>query len=363
MQTVDRLMKAGIDSRVFPGGVLMVSVGSRIICHRAFGVSDLTLQRPVKPDDLFDLASLTKPLATAMAVLRLVDENRLALDGSAGDYVEELGSTGKAGITVEQLLRHESGLPAHRPYYRDLMAVNARDRRSLLRKAVAREPLEQAPGMREVYSDIGYMLLCWIIETVSGMPLDRFVRDRICRPLSIDELFFIRHDDPTYILPVDPARLVSTESCPWRGRVLKGEVHDDNAWAAGGIDGHAGLFGSAAGVWRLLREILTAVRGGGSRMIPGRLINRFVERRAGRDKVAGFDTPSAESSSSGRYFSAASLGHLGFTGTSFWMDPDKDLVVILLTNRVHPSRENQSLIRAFRPALHDCVVESLNLLG
>jgi CubicO group peptidase (beta-lactamase class C family) len=140
--------------------------------------------------------------------------------------------------------------------------------------------------------------------------------------------------------------------------VLKGEVHDDNAWAVGGIEGHAGLFGTASQVWALLKEILDGVSGKKTRVIDGALIRRFAERNPGFERGAGFDTPSGNQSSSGHFFSAASLGHLGFTGTSFWMDPRSSIIVVLLTNRVHPVRSNEK-IRKFRPVIHDLVMEML----
>ena len=361
MRAVDRLMQEGVDSRVFPGGVLIVSVGRSRVYHRAYGVSDLASGRVTEPDDLFDLASLTKPLATALAVLKLVGDGAVGTADAAGSHLPFFRAADKAGITLEQLLRHESGYPAHRPYYRAMMTVPPEERRTFLRQALVREPLETRPGDSQVYSDLGYMVLSWVVETVSGLRLDRFVTERVYRPLNVEGLFFMPLNEPPARPGPDLLKFAATEDCPWRGRVLRGEVHDDNAWAAGGVEGHAGLFGSAGAAWSLLREILSAIQGRGSDVIPTGLIRSFVTPGPGREKAAGFDTPSPSGSSSGRYFSPRSVGHLGFTGTSFWMDPDRDLIVLLFTNRVHPTRADGEKIRAFRPLLHDRVIETLGV--
>ena len=146
--------------------------------------------------------------------------------------------------------------------------------------------------------------------------------------------------------------MVKTQDCPWRKKLLVGEVEDENAWAAGGVEGHAGLFGTALAVHRLCLEIMAAVQGQAGQVLSARVMADFVEKRAGFGRVCGFDTPSKEGSSAGSYYSSASLGHLGFTGTSFWMDPVNHKIIILLTNRVHPSRDNVK-IREFRPKIHD----------
>jgi CubicO group peptidase (beta-lactamase class C family) len=196
------------------------------------------------------------------------------------------------------------------------------------------------------------MLLAWVIETVTRTRLDRFVRDRVYGPLGIDDLFFV--DLTTGKMPVGSDRLVSTRDCPWRGRVLTGEVEDENAWACGGVQGHAGLFGTAEAVHGLCLEMLLAIEQKHPRILDPEVTGLFVKKHPGRNRVAGLDTPSSAGSSAGRYFSPRTVGHLGFTGTSFWMDPDTGLMVILLTNRVHPSRSNQK-IQQFRPVLHDCI--------
>lgn len=353
MNPVFRLMTDAVQSGVFPGGVLLVAQGADIRFHGAFGLADLGSRTPVVPESVFDLASLTKPLATAAAMMVLVQDGRLGPDTRLGDRLPEICDTPKADVTLDMLLRHTSGLPAHREYFKVIAGRD--DPVSLLRSLLVKEPLEYTPGSDQVYSDLGYMFLAWVIESVSGRRLDRFVRERIYDPLGIGNLFFIDLTRRNRL--AGHHRLVATQDCPWRGKTLVGEVEDDNAWAAGGIDGHAGLFGNAHAVFALCREILSGLRGAPTRVLDSAVLRAFVQRRAGQDKVAGFDTPSRPVSSSGRFFSKNAVGHLGYTGTSFWIDPDTGLIVILLTNRVHPSRSNEQ-IRKFRPELHDCVVST-----
>lgn len=345
------LMQSGVDSGVFPGGVLLCARGREILFHQGFGKASLAGGRPVEKDGLFDLASLTKPLATALAAAELVKTGVLGLDTCLGDVIAEVEGTNRAGVTIDMLLRHTSGLPALRPYYKSMMKEKTA-RRQILRSLLAAEPLETAPGHSQCYSDLGFMFLSWVIEILSGMRLDAFVRDRIYTPLKIKDLFFIDQD-----LGMDPSlysRMVSTQDCPWRKKVLTGEVDDDNAWAAGGIEGHAGLFGDAASVHNLCCEILWALQSKPTGVLDPEILNRFVKKYNQEDMVAGFDTPSKAGSSAGRYFSPKSVGHLGFTGTSFWIDPGCSLIVVLLTNRVHPTRANIK-IKAFRPAIHDLI--------
>ncbi len=351
MTAIDAVMNAGIREGVFPGAVLLVSREDQLLVHRAYGKENLFTNEPITVDTCFDLASLTKPLATALAVATLVAAGTLTLEQPLGALVECRGHEDKQMITVDQLLRHTAGFPAHRPFYQALVKLPRVHRREKLRRLIMAEPLIAPPGERQVYSDLGYMVLAWIVESTVGMRLDHYVDQVIFAPLILD-LFFRPMGDgkPRHTL----RRFAATEQCPWRARMLTGEVHDDNAWAVGGVEGHAGLFGTARGVGKLLTHLLDALHGGAGGNLPGGVLRRFVKKEPGRERVAGFDTPSPMGSSTGNGFTVNALGHLGFTGTSFWMEPDASVVVVLLTNRVHPSRDNMA-IRRFRPLLHDLV--------
>lgn len=351
---IDNLMADGVAQEIFPGAVLLVAVRGEVAFQRAYGMADLFSRRAMTAATVFDLASLTKPLATTLAVMLLVQQGRLALDRPGADYWRGLDRSDKAAMTIRHLLSHCSGLPAWRPYYLRLAGVAPEGRMALVQQWVVSEPLATGPGKRVLYSDVGFMVLQWIVEQVTGQPLDQFYRSGILAPLAIDDLFF-----PAAGVPLHPPSFAATELCPLRGRLVQGSVHDDNAHALGGIAGHAGLFGTASAVWSLLQGLLDADRGEASHpLFSQALIKTFFQRQSQGTWALGFDTPSHTGSSAGHHFSANSVGHLGFTGTSFWMARDQGVVVILLANRVHPSRYDYR-IRWFRPELHDAVMQAL----
>jgi CubicO group peptidase (beta-lactamase class C family) len=352
-------MSDGIAAGVFPGGVLLVSRNGKIVFHKAFGAACLTpTPVPLTLHTAFDLASLTKPLATTTAIAFLVDRGEIRLNHSVSRFIPEFKQGEKRGVTLTHLLSHTAGLPAWKPYYQEILRENDRvpgflgseGARALGYQLACHEPLIHLPGTSSVYSDIGFILLGMIVEKSTGMRLDEFCNRTVfseCR-------LFWSGEKKLLSRPV-----ASTEACSWRGGVILGTVHDDNAYAMGGVAGHAGLFGTAKSVHWVVQSWLDATRGEG--FIDEKLANRFVQRRKGKDVPVGstwglgWDTPSPVGSSAGRFFSRASFGHLGFTGTSIWVDCDKGSVVVLLTNRVHPSRENDQ-IKQFRPEIHDLVM-------
>lgn len=351
------LMRKGLRDGVFPGAVLLAGQGDRPVLFEAFGRADIFSNTPMTRRTVFDLASLTKPLATALAVARLVDAGVLDLDRPAADWLPGLSGSDKAGITVRQLLCHRSGLPAHRRFYMTLASMPVGMRRDAVLDLLLAMPLEAPPGTATVYSDLGFMLLCRLIERAAGARLDAFLADQVYGPMGIDELFFIPLD--AGCRPVRP--FAATELCPLRCRLLSGEVHDDNAWFTGGVDGHAGLFGTAEAVFALLRRLVAEAAGRAADPVFSTRILAEIFSGNQKDHFSlGFDRPAAEKSSAGRYFSRASVGHLGFTGVSFWLNPGVDVTVILLTNRVHPYRWHNRLIE-FRPRIHDAIMEHFGI--
>lgn len=368
-EAVDRLMDEAVVTGVFPGGVLLAARDGEIRHVSAVGRANILTGEKVTPETVFDLASLTKPLATTLAVMVVAAEGELDLAAPIGEWFPAAfrgphgwlshGEAGKARITVLDLLSHNAGFPAWKPYFKDLRRRPAHERPARLRELVARQPLIHEPGERTLYSDIGFMFLAHLVEDLTGESLERFTEDRIYRPLGA-ELFFNPLHSPR------AGRYAATERCPWRGRVLEGLVHDDNAYAAGGVAGHAGLFGTVRGAYAVADHLLRCWHGTSEDSIaatarePGPLAPEWVRRFLsphvvhGRDtgRALGFDRPSARDSSAGRYFSSLSVGHLGFTGVSLWMDLARSVIILLLTNRVHPDRSN-TRIRAFRPLIHD----------
>ncbi len=352
---VDRCMEKAVQDGVFPGAVLRVWFKGRTVYEKAVGVTDRESLTPVDPSTVYDLASLTKPLATASAFMILVQKGRVSLESRLCELIAEFRDNDKKDVTVGQLLCHTSGLADHRPYYETLQQLPGAGRPGALKSLLQSEPLINPPGAKVVYSDLGYMILNWIIEARSGMTIDRFFEHEILLPLTLSDLYYIRKNERD----VTGRIIAPTETCPWRKKTLKGEVHDDNAWVMGGCCAHAGLFGTARGVSDFLVELLGVYHGTKqSAVFSPDVVRTFLTEWNGFRRTPGFDMPSAEGSSSGHLFSPGSVGHLGFTGTSFWMDLEREIIVVLLSNRVHPSRDHTA-IRAFRPLIHDTVMEEL----
>ncbi|MBA4395387.1 MAG: serine hydrolase, partial [Desulfobacca sp.] len=313
---------------------------------------------PLQIETIFDLASLTKPLATTLGIMALIQKNYLSLDQPLRDWGGQSLSPDSLGITIRQLLAHSAGFEAYQPYYLKLN-YEIHDKKAVLREWVKKGPLLYPPGSQTLYSDLGFIVLEWIFEEITGEDLNTWIRNSIYSPLGLKQLGF-RPITPAGVN--HPEAYAATEDCLWRHKILRGEVHDDNAYVVGGVSGQAGLFGTASEIFKLVRALKRAydhprVPG----LFAGELVRIFWERQSlprGTSRALGFDTPSEKGSSSGRYFSPKSVGHLGFTGTSFWLDLERDLVVILLTNRVHPDRTNEN-IKSFRPRLHDLVFKEV----
>jgi serine-type D-Ala-D-Ala carboxypeptidase len=356
---VRNLMEKGVKEGIFPGGVLLVADRKEILHHKSYGLASLRSGTPMTTDTFFDLASLTKPLATTLAIMKLIDGGRLQLDHPLEFLLPDTAGTDKGSLRIDQLLAHTSGLPDYRPYYLRLGTLPGERQKRNLRRLILKESLIAPGGRKVLYSDLGFMVLEWVIERLSGMRMDAFLTQAVYSPLAIDHLCFIDLEAPR-----EARTYAATEHCPWRNRLLEGCVHDENAYISGGIQGHAGLFGTADAVYGLLSKLLNAYheriqteRPEADPFRPG-LVRRFFEPFEATGRSLGFDRPSPAGSSCGTLFSSNTVGHLGFTGTSFWIDLEHSVVVILLTNRVHPSRSNLG-IKGFRPVLHDAVMAQL----
>jgi CubicO group peptidase (beta-lactamase class C family) len=357
---VDNLMGEAVERGVFPGAVILVAARGAIKFLDAYGRTNIFTRRAAVTDTVFDLASLTKPLATTPAVMMLMQGGQLELDQPIGSRLTWLEGTPVAAVTVQALLGHSAGLPAYRPFYAQLPAAPGfAERLAELKQALAAIVPERPVGGRVLYSDLGFMLLGFLVETVAGCRLDRFLAGNLYAPLGITataepRLCFVDLENPVAF--EYPA---ATEICRWRGRLLEGVVHDDNAYWMGGIAGHAGLFGDALGVFQVAQSLMAAYNGSDEGApFQGSWARRFLSREGPGRRALGFDVPSETGASCGRHFSSRTVGHLGFTGTSLWMDLNRAVIVVLLTNRVHPSRSNER-IRDFRPRLHDAVMRAV----
>lgn len=359
MEQVEKIMMQAVQENIFPGGVLLVSVKGSVIFDDAFGSANVISGKRMTKDTIFDLASLTKPLATTLAVMKLIQDGKLNTDSRLGSILPQFRNTEKEMIEIKHLLCHNSGLPDYRPYYLIMKDIPQNNRQDALRNMLVKESLISTPGEKTLYSDLGFMILRWIVETLSGRSLDRFVTNEIYEPLGLKNLFFVDLNQEYKSKKTGNRMFAATEVCPWRNMLLEGVVDDENAYAVGGIEGHAGLFGTAQDINSLLTKLLFMFHGiSGDSIISSDLVKTFFDRQEGTDWALGFDTPSLAGSSCGRFFSRKSVGHLGFTGTSFWVDIDRFVSVILLTNRVHTSRDNMK-IKEFRPVLHDAVMRDL----
>ncbi|MGH9776490.1 MAG: glycoside hydrolase family 3 N-terminal domain-containing protein [Candidatus Acidiferrales bacterium] len=354
LRPAEDLLEKAVADRAFPGGVLAVGFRNQI-CVYPFGRFAYSAKSPaVTADTIYDVASLTKPVVTTSAVMLLAAAGQLDLDAPISRYLPEWtvgpNPAWRQKVTVRDLLLHNSGLPAHRDYYR-----SAKSKSEVLAGTFA-EPLVSEPGTKVEYSDLGFILLGEIVERLTGESLDEFAREKIFTPLAMRHSLF----NPPKSLR---AAIAPTEDdTDYRQRQLQGEVDDDNAFAMGGVAGHAGLFSTAGDLSIFAQLLLNGGIYAHQRLFSRSIIRQFTTRVVIGDsaRTLGWDVP-AEPSSTGSYFSGSAFGHSGFTGTSLWIDPANGLFVILLTNRVYPSAENNK-IRQIRPALHDAIVEALGLV-
>ena len=339
------ILARATSDRAFPAAVIEVGTSGQPVWRHATGTLTYEPDAPAaREDTVFDLASLTKVLATTPLVMRLIERGGLGLDDPVTRHLPTWGGTDREAVTIRDLLAHCSGLPAHEHFYRTL------EGRANIERAICATPLEYTPRSRSIYSDLGFMLLGFMLEEIA--PLDTqfdALREQMQNP---EDLQF--HPPATW-----KARTAPTRRSEWRGRLLTGEVDDDNAWALGGAAGQAGLFGTAQAVGAYARHVLQ-VRAGRIGAFQPETMRLFSTRRAdvpGSSRALGWDTM-LPTSSCGTRMSASAFGHTGFTGTSLWIDPERDVYVVLLTNRVHPDASNDA-IQDVRRAVHDAVMNEL----
>jgi CubicO group peptidase (beta-lactamase class C family) len=297
---------------------------------------------------IFDLASLTKVLATAAVTLALVDRHGLDIDAPLAAFVPRWTGADRVRVTLRDLLEHSSGLPAYREYFRELSG------RGAYARAIAAEPLDYVPRAKAIYSDLGFIMLGFAIERFGEQSLEVLFNEWRAK-IGIRELLTFRPLAGTH------RSTAATEVDPWRGRLLQGEVHDENAAALGGVAAHAGMFGTAAAVGQAARWWLALLSGSDDAAtgVTTKTVRMFARRSSvpGSSRALAWDTM-LPTSSCGTRMSARALGHTGFTGTSLWVDPEQDLYFVLLTNRVHPTRKNET-IQQIRREFHDAALSDI----
>ena len=346
---------AAIAARAFPAASMAVTSAGRLVALRAFGrLTYDSESATVSPATLFDLASLTKVVATTAMAMVLYERGMLDLDAPVAGIVPEFAKSGdrdprRNKVSLKMLLAHSSGLPAHEKFF-----LKARGREELL-QMVFKTPLIAEPGSRSVYSDVGFMVLGEALERIAEEPLDRFCQREVFGPLGMAHT--------TYAPPAESRGQIppTQDDQTFRKRVIQGEVQDENASVLGGIAAQAGVLSTAED----LAHFAHAMLGGVPAIVRPETVALFTQREstpAGTSRALGWDTPSGEPSQSGKYFSKRTFGHLGYTGTSLWIDPARQLSVVLLTNRSWPDCANWA-IKQVRPQFHDAVVEALDAVS
>ncbi len=344
LANIERVVQHGLDAGGYPGASVVVGRKGYAVMSRGFGSLDWSGRSPVTVNEsIYDLASLTKVIGTTTAIMVLFDQGRIDLDAPVSRYLPDFSGGLKDQVTVRHLLTHRAGLPAGRELWR--MAQTPADARA----AVLASPIQCTPGNCYEYSDLGADLLGFVAEAVSGQPLDVFLEREVFAKLGMR--------DTHYRVPLeDILRTAPTEIAPPRGYPLRGEVHDENAWALGGVAGHAGLFSTASDLSVFAQMLLEGGRYNGVRIIADSTVALFTKRAAGH-RALGWDT-CAGGAGCGQYLSERAFGHTGFTGTSLWIDPDRQVFVILLTNRVYAARARRpsKVIADVRNDLADAAV-------
>lgn len=369
---VDRALDKAIDGSEMPGAVVLASMRREGELLEHASVRGLAVVRPERipmaRETIFDLASLTKVVATTTLLMGLVHEGQVALDDPVAKHLAHFGERDKDRVTIRHLLTHSSGLKPWRAFHEALLERERKKGDAILGtpegktwviESICRSALVHQPGTAAVYGDLDMIVLGALIEAVVGQPLEDACTERVFRPLGLQQTGF------TPLAGADAPEalrrgIAATENCSWRGRILWGEVHDPNASAMGGVAGHAGLFAPADDLLRFGQAILD-VWHGRSDVLPRETLQAFCTRQdlpENSDWALGWDTPSEGASSTGSHFSRNSIGHLGFTGTSLWIDLDAECVVVMLTNRVHlVAKKSRFTLRA---EIHDLIRDAFN---
>lgn len=345
---VDKVIEEGIADTAFPGAVVLILKDDKIIYEKAYGHYTYDKSSPeVSVNTVFDLASVSKVIATTTAVMLCYDRGLFKLEDPVVKYIPEFGMSGKGHIMIKNLLLHNSGLPSWKKFYE--LYDNPDD----VLKDIYASSLEYPTGTKMLYSDLGMITMGKIIEKVTGKSLDKFCTDEIFIPLEMKNTGY----NPA---PEIKDRIAPTElDNYWRNRQLQGEVHDETAFLLGGVAGHAGLFSTASDVSKILQMLLDRGEYKGKLFIKAETVAFFTRKYSSlSSRAVGWDTKSAEGSSAGRLFGSDSFGHTGYTGTSVWADPSRNLAVVFLTNRVYPTRNNIKIAKV-RPALHDAVINAI----
>ena len=356
---IEKILQQAIENGSTPGVALLVDKNGELLYRKAVGYAQISSEnRPLSEDTIFDIASLTKVVATTTAIMLLLRDKTITLTDPIKKYIPEFSHD---QVTFIHLLTHSAGFPDWLPLYEEVQQeanrqgsdfVGSLEAKHFLVEKVCQTDLIYAPGQHAKYSDLGFILLGYAIEKISGTTLDRYCDKMIFRPLGMSTTFFQQSGKA-----LREGNYAATERCEWRRKILCGEVHDENAYAMGGVAGHAGLFSTLDDIHRFMTMLYHCYKGLDP-TIPKSIVHEFFSRQnivENSTRALGWDTPSKKKSSGGTLLSETSIGHTGFTGTSIWFDLKRKLLMLLFSNRIHPSRQNQTFLN-MRPKIHDAVV-------
>jgi len=370
---VETALDKAIEKQEIPGAVVLARMpreGEGLEYSWVRGLAAARPERlPMRRDTIFDLASLTKPMATATAIMMLLEEGSISLDDPVAEVLPNFAERGKEEVTIRHLLTHSAGLKPVREFHEQLIQkerktgdrlIGTREGRAWIIDRVLRSAPVHEPGAAAVYGDLNFIALAALVEEVAKQPFDEFCESRIFTRLGlVDTRFFPIPVDGSQAAPAAIRRRVAaTENCAWRERIVWGEVHDPNCFAMGGVAGHAGLFSTADDVMRFAQLFLDAYHGRND-SLPQERVREFCEKQfipESSDWAIGWDTPTKGVSTSGELFSEKSVGHTGFTGTSLWIDLERELIIVMLTNRIHQVVKRSKF--ALRPKIHDAIVDA-----
>jgi len=346
-ENIQKIINKGIPE-IFPSASLLIGKGDTVLFKHTEGFASIVPEnKKANNSTVYDIASLTKVISTTTLTMLLIQENKLSLKTPVKKFINKFKNS---DVTILHLLTHTSGLPDWKPYYLSLEKLPSfRKHPNASRKVVDLICMEKPaanPDEKRIYSDLSFILLGFILEKIYGNNLDKLFLKYVAAPLKLKNCMFLPHS----------SNIAATEDCKLRGKIISGEVHDENAYALGGVAGHAGLFSNAEDIFLFSKSIIKSYNGDESFIKPEitREFFDFVPENFSERYAIGWDRPAKASSSAGSLFSEKTVGHLGFTGCSLWIDLLREVTVIFLTNRVHPSRSNEK-IKKFRPILHDAI--------
>lgn len=351
--SADSIIETAIYDTSFPGAVLLVQMNGKIVHQKAYGHYTYDpASGNISLNTMFDMASCTKVVATTTAAMICYDRGLFKIDDKVSEYLPQFGKNGKENITIRNLLVHDSGLA---PDIKSYKIYNPNENKTdEIMNEIYNDSLSYPTGTESIYSDLNFIVLGKIIEKVTGLPLDKFCYKNIFKPLKMKSTMF---NPPSSLINIIAPTEIDNY---WRFRLIRGTVHDETSQLLGGVAGHAGLFSTAGDIAKLMQMLLQKGRYKGKKYIRKSTVEMFTKKQSDlSSRALGWDTKSPEYSSAGHLFSSISYGHTGFTGTSIWVDPVRNLFIVFLTNRVYPTRNNLKILKV-RPLVHDAIMQSLN---